>query len=106
MPKVVIDMPTARAAQGSANSEALFEALTPEAVNAWRRAIQRHGVLVVLFNALGVPAAVGWVEPLAGLSSLPSQARLALGLALLGVALSTWSLRRYAPDVSASEARP
>lgn len=92
--------------QGGARDVVALAQVDVGLAQAARRAIQRHGVLVVLFNALGVPVAVGWVEPLAGLSSLPSQARLALGLALLGVALSTWSLRRYAPDVSASEARP
>jgi len=42
MPRVVIEMPQAQASAGSAGTDAAFEALTPEAVNAWRRAIQRQ----------------------------------------------------------------
>ncbi len=42
MPRVVIEMPSAQDSAGPAGTDAAFEALTPEAVNAWRRAIQRQ----------------------------------------------------------------
>ncbi len=42
MPRVVIDMPMSPGRTAAGQTEAAFEALTPEAVNAWRRAIQRQ----------------------------------------------------------------
>jgi serine phosphatase RsbU (regulator of sigma subunit) len=42
MPPVVIDMPMTSGRTATGQTRAAFEALTPEAINAWRRAIQRQ----------------------------------------------------------------
>ncbi|MBP1636304.1 MAG: protein,cache protein [Acidobacteria bacterium] len=42
MPRIVIDMPSSRAAAASGQAQAALESLSPEAIFAWRRAIQRQ----------------------------------------------------------------
>ncbi len=42
MPQTVIEMKSDRVARDTAETDATFELLTPDAVNAWRRAIQRQ----------------------------------------------------------------
>ena len=42
MPRVVIEMPAPRANGASSQAEGALESLSPEAINAWRRAIQRQ----------------------------------------------------------------
>jgi len=82
MPRVVIDMPAARATATSGQTQGALESLSPDAIYAWRRAIQRQAEREADLRARGTigpppgapqpPGAPAVPPPGAGNSATPS----------------------------------
>ena len=82
MPRVVIEMPALRAGGSAGQAQGALESLSPEAINAWRRAIQRQAEREADARARGTigpppdaprpPGAPDVPPPGAGTSATPS----------------------------------
>jgi len=74
MPRVVIEMPALRAGGSAGQAQGALESLSPEAINAWRRAIQRQAEREADARARGTiePPPDAPRPPGAGASAAPS----------------------------------